>query len=59
MRMRREGGGTVTYLEDGVDVKGVGVGEDEEGGVEAGGVFEELDAALHGGVLGAIGVDRR
>lgn len=47
----RRGGG-MTYLEDGIDEKAVCVGEDEEGGIEAGGIFEELDAAFHGGVLG-------
>jgi len=37
-------------LEDGIDEEAVGVGEHEEGGVEAGRVVEELNAALHGGV---------
>lgn len=45
------------YLEDRVDEKGVGVGENEEGGVETGGVLEKLDTAFHGGVL--LGRDRR
>lgn len=46
------------YLYDGVDEKGVGVGEDEDGGVEAGGGFEELNAALHRGVLEGVGASR-
>lgn len=40
-----------TYLEDGIDEKDVCVGEDEEGGIEAGGIFEKLDTALHGRML--------
>lgn len=48
-----EGGGS--NLEDGVDEKDVCVGEDEEGGIEAGGVFEKLDTALHGGMLRSVG----
>lgn len=44
----------MTYLDDGIDEKGVGVGEDKDGGIDAGGVLEELNAALHRGVLDAI-----
>ena len=47
--------GREPYLEYGIDEKGVGVGENEQGGVDAGGVFEALNTALHGGVLEASG----
>jgi hypothetical protein len=47
-----------TYLEDSIDEKGVGVGQNKEGGVQAGGVLEVLNPALHGGVLETLGVSR-
>lgn len=39
------------YLDDGVDVESICIGEDKNSGVETGGFLEELDAALHGWVL--------
>lgn len=50
--------GREPYLEYGIDEKGVGVGENEQGGVDAGGVFEALNTALHGGVLEASGTGK-
>lgn len=40
-----------TNLENGVDEKCIGVGEDEERGFDTSWVLKELDATFHGGVL--------